>query len=569
MKISQKTRSLFWIALVVCVLALSWIGLAQFYPETNTLRYLPDRIFRIVKILTGSDPIGSAVEPENVPVALIIVKILITLFLLRALLKIVESVFHEQYTQLRIACKTGHLIVLGIGNRGSRILKDYQAQTHQTAVAIEPKNDHENLPALRRDGHAIVIGNASDAETLKTAGALKAKTVICFDENEHTSIQAAGILATLAANRRAPYPLQCFVHLNNPRLVEIFRHHAQQQGARSLDIRFFNLHKMIARQFFHHLPGLLADTLHRPDANIRFLLFGFGPSAQALLIQAMRVFHLLPGQSSHWHIFAANIATERARFHDHYPQIGQITSLQFSEDTGCYAQLLLQATAHQPDNAQTVVICAGEDEHVNLLAAAELLSASATQDFPIFLRNASSQAMSRLLSQQANTRLHFFGDDDDFCKYELITGARQDDLARAIHNDYLRQIRGGASESTAYQTAWDELSEEAKDANRAQADHIIYKLLLTGRPEVIQSPADLQFNPQEIEMLAMVEHERWAAHRYLNGWQYGEKRDDIHKRHPSLSAWETLSDGEKQKDRDTILRLPQILHAVQNRVLSI
>ena len=93
--------------------------------------------------------------------------------------------------------------------------------------------------------------------------------------------------------------------------------------------------------------------------------------------------------------------------------------------------------------------------------------------------------------------------------------------------------------------------------------------MLTGRPEVIQSPADLQFNPQEIEMLAMVEHDRWAAHRYLNGWQYGEKRDDIHKRHPSLSAWETLSEGEKQKDRDTILRLPQILHAVQNRELSI
>ena len=107
MNISQKTRNLFWIALVACVLALSWIGLAQFYPETNTLRYLPDRVFRIVKILTGSDPIGSAVEPENVPVALIIVKILITLFLLRALLKIVESVFSEQYTQMRIACKTG------------------------------------------------------------------------------------------------------------------------------------------------------------------------------------------------------------------------------------------------------------------------------------------------------------------------------------------------------------------------------------------------------------------------------------------------------------------------------
>ena len=50
MKISPKTKSLFWIVLVVSVLVLSWVGLSQLYPETSTLRYLPDRIFRLIKI---------------------------------------------------------------------------------------------------------------------------------------------------------------------------------------------------------------------------------------------------------------------------------------------------------------------------------------------------------------------------------------------------------------------------------------------------------------------------------------------------------------------------------------
>ena len=106
-----------------------------------------------------------------------------------------------------------------------------------------------------------------------------------------------------------------------------------------------------------------------------------------------------------------------------------------------------------------------------------------------------------------------------------------------------------------------------EDANRAQADHIIYKLLLSGKLETMQNPLDFQFSAQEIEALAVAEHERWAAHRYLNGWQYGETRDDAHKRHPSLSAWETLSENEKQKDRDAILRLPQILRAAQDVAL--
>ena len=57
----------------------------------------------------------------------------------------------------------------------------------------------------------------------------------------------------------------------------------------------------------------------------------------------------------------------------------------------------------------------------------------------------------------------------------------------------------------------------------------------------------------------MVEHRRWMAHRYLNGWSFGERRDDRHKLHPSLITWEALSETEKQKDRDTILRLPVLL----------
>ena len=173
MKISPKTKSLFWIVLVVSVLVLSWVGLSQLYPETSTLRYLPDRIFRLIKILMGNDPVSPAVERADIPLALIIVKVLVIILLLRALFKIVEKVFHEQYTHLRIAYKKGHLMVVGIGNKGSRILKDYQAQTGRTAVAIEQKADHKNLPSLRRDGHAIVTGSATDEETLQTAGALR------------------------------------------------------------------------------------------------------------------------------------------------------------------------------------------------------------------------------------------------------------------------------------------------------------------------------------------------------------------------------------------------------------
>jgi len=70
---------------------------------------------------------------------------------------------------------------------------------------------------------------------------------------------------------------------------------------------------------------------------------------------------------------------------------------------------------------------------------------------------------------------------------------------------------------------------------------------------------ELQFSPAEVETLAVIEHNRWMAHRDLNGWDFGETRDDALPLHPSLVPWKKLPEGEKQKDRDTILRIAGLL----------
>ncbi len=63
--------------------------------------------------------------------------------------------------------------------------------------------------------------------------------------------------------------------------------------------------------------------------------------------------------------------------------------------------------------------------------------------------------------------------------------------------------------------------------------------------------------PDELEALtehlARNIHEVWAQSRMSQGWQYGEKRDDDLKTHPSLIPYEELTEQEKQYDRDTAL----------------
>ena len=53
------------------------------------------------------------------------------------------------------------------------------------------------------------------------------------------------------------------------------------------------------------------------------------------------------------------------------------------------------------------------------------------------------------------------------------------------------------------------------------------------------------------EMLAKNTHDVWAQQRISQGWTHGPKRDDTLKHHPSLVAYEELSEQEKDYDRST------------------
>lgn len=56
-----------------------------------------------------------------------------------------------------------------------------------------------------------------------------------------------------------------------------------------------------------------------------------------------------------------------------------------------------------------------------------------------------------------------------------------------------------------------------------------------------------------IERLAQNNHDHWAQSRIDEGWHYGPKRDDDHKKHPDLVPYEQLSESEREYDRKTVV----------------
>jgi hypothetical protein len=67
------------------------------------------------------------------------------------------------------------------------------------------------------------------------------------------------------------------------------------------------------------------------------------------------------------------------------------------------------------------------------------------------------------------------------------------------------------------------------------------------------------FAPLEAERLAVIEHLRWAADRYLDGWSYAPKRDNARKHHPQLVPYPDLTEPMKDLDRYAVRGVPALL----------
>lgn len=158
-----------------------------------------------------------------------------------------------------------------------------------------------------------------------------------------------------------------------------------------------------------------------------------------------------------------------------------------------------------------------------------------------------------------------------------ISNSTINKLARAIHSAYLREIRNkGKSKidilnfpletGIGYSSEFDKLPHEIKMSNIDNAANIPAKLLSIGY-KIRQvkkgfKPFALHLKKEEIETMARVEHIRWSWEKRLNGWTFGNVKNDTSRTHPGLISYEELSESEKDKDRELVKLIPALLQDI-------
>lgn len=88
------------------------------------------------------------------------------------------------------------------------------------------------------------------------------------------------------------------------------------------------------------------------------------------------------------------------------------------------------------------------------------------------------------------------------------------------------------------------------------------------------SPAPLNLDdvtlPEELdeltEAIAENTHEVWSRGRMDEGWTYGAERDDDERKHPDLLPYSSLTEGEKDFDRDTAMNAIKLIVKLGYRI---
>ena len=134
---------------------------------------------------------------------------------------------------------------------------------------------------------------------------------------------------------------------------------------------------------------------------------------------------------------------------------------------------------------------------------------------------------------------------------ERILDRRGDDGAIALHASYRDKAVARGDRSTTALVAWDDLSENLRDANRAAADHRPILVAAAGGEEAAAAIA-ADISSKGMARLARIEHRRWMADRIDRGWRSGPVRDDARRISPSLVAYDALSPVDQAKDRESV-----------------
>ncbi|MBL0886022.1 RyR domain-containing protein [Myceligenerans indicum] len=528
-----RARRLPWtrigfVGLVAASLALGGWGLAIDTADAPDRTWLDVLYHDLQLFVLGADP---ASDGGHLSWQLQLARFIAPAAAVWAIVEAVRALFAERLRRLRERRTKGHAIVVG--------------QTDAAGAVAD---------ALRTGGHTVL--RAADHDDLDDAGLRGAAVVYaCSDDTRNPSVNVlavADVAATVRARGRGPRRL--YAHVSDPELAIALQ--ARHLACAASGVDFFTLDVLAARS----LAARDAESLAAASA---VAVIGSGDLARALVVALAREWELVSGVRNRLTILlvaddAATAADELAG------RWGAIT------DTCDLRPVTRIPDGPAPDR---IYVCPDDEDAALHTALADTALWHGTAGSLVLVLDRLAGLAGVLDGGGARVLDNLDGRLRTVVVHDLLAHTPYPEprvhedvyerLARAVHHVYLRNQleRGVAWASAPAMRRWEDLTEDLRESNRGWVLALPDRLARVGGTIAPRNGGPgATIAGELLDDLARAEHDLWESVRVGLGWRHGPVRDDARRVHPMIGvSWEDLLEPEKEKDRDVIRSLPEIL----------
>lgn len=479
-----------------------------------------------------------------------------------------HAFFARVWGGLRLRWIRGHTIICGGGEKGSALAVELASSGDASVVVVDPAESGD-WASLRREGVLVLRGSGGNADAMAQAGLARAARLVCLTGDDRINIGMALAAAEMLPVERSAEPLEIHAHVADVGLRNILQRNQllDLRNDRRHRIRLFNCHASRARLTFAENPleGDSQGGLHR---DVHLLVGALGPAEKALVVHAAQIGHFRDGGKVKVHLVSVRAKADEAALLKEYRGFLRCAELEASviaENDDFVERIAELADGWKCDSVVTV-LPGGATE--SALAEGLLLieRLKAVTRLRVLLDAADDSPIRTLVGKNSAlaTRIRFLPPLLEAVGKDVVFQNGLDAVARRIHETWKREtdekilkaeaagdLQAAAEhrEKDAYRD-WDDLTEEQKDDNRLAADHICVKIRAVGLdPNSGPSlgSAWRRLDASQLDLLSRMEHERWAACRWMAAWTVGERNEGFGI-HPNLVPYDELDEGTRIYD---------------------
>lgn len=478
-------------------------------------------------------------------------------------LQMVRLGWRTEELSAKARSKSGHTVVCGLGDVGMQVIHNL-ASSGKRVVAVERSGDSPNVATCEKYGIPIVKGDAKDAQVLQAAGIRQARAAVVTTgmdgENMEIALQIKAIYSKQGLFDSSK--IQVLAETRNGRMLE--RLMGREKGApaaNGFELRVFNPYVNAARMLVRRLQ---VPPIPEFEA-LTFVVAGFGAYGREIVRHLVRCSPVGLNRSLKIIVFDREADEAKAEFAITDPAAGKAASIEFVKASlAQYSADWKKAVEKKLDSAGAllgVAVALGDDE-TTLHAALDLRSTLDRKKHlqtPVFVRLEHHRQLGELVRKAESLgglgdRVQIFGSLEETLSLGVLFDCELDALARALHEDYLRQPEDRLDPRA--NVPWEELPEPLKNASRRRSDNIPLLMDLAGIRlfRAGQSPAATPLDDAQIELLAQLEHRRYTAERKLavHGAPTGA---DI----PNPEDWNGLTEEQRGAKKREAARLPNVM----------